>query len=80
MVLGKLERRIAEHAADVVLRRNEVGRARRALDVFVRRVTTLVVVGIEQCVGRFAGEHELQLPGQILGVLHAAVRTARAEW
>src|SRR4029079_10198557 len=55
------------------------GAARRMADVLVRRLRTLGVVAVEQSLRRLAGEHQPELPRQVVRVLDAGVRAARAE-
>uniref|UniRef100_A0A0N4Z6B8 Phenol hydroxylase n=1 Tax=Parastrongyloides trichosuri TaxID=131310 RepID=A0A0N4Z6B8_PARTI len=69
----------AEAAADVALGRDEVGGARGVQDVLVGRVLALGAVAVDQRFGRLARQHQLQLPRQVFGILHAAIGAARAE-
>src|SRR2546426_3156311 len=80
MALGEIEGGVAERPRYRAFRRYEVGRARRIQDVLVGRVATLLIVAVEQAFRRKSPHHELELPDQIVGVLHAAVRAAGAEW
>src|SRR4051794_14636473 len=80
MALGEAERGIAKAARYAAFRRDEIGRARRASDVLVRRDGALAVIGVEQRVGRETVNDHLQLPDKIIDVLHAAVGAARTEW
>src|SRR5438067_524010 len=61
------------------MRRDEVGRARRMGDVFVRRLRALALIGPEQRTVRVAAQHGGELPGEVLRVLHARIGAARAE-
>ncbi len=47
--------------------------------VVVGRERALLVVAVEQLIGCRARLHQRQLPGQVVGVLHAGVGAARAE-
>ena len=59
--------------------RDEVGAARRVADVLVGGRRALGVIAVEQALGRLARYDELELPRQVVDVLDAAVRAARAE-
>ncbi len=48
-------------------------------DIVVGRCNPLGVVGVEQRGRRFAGEHEVELPGDILGIFETGIRAARTE-
>ena len=48
-------------------------------DIVIGRLTALDVIACDQRLRRFLREHESELPGEILGVLHARIRAARAE-
>ncbi|MCY1509034.1 hypothetical protein D9M68_433630 [compost metagenome] len=79
VALGQLEHRVAEQPAHLALGRDEVGGARRIADVLVGRELAFTRVAVEQCVGCVAGQHGRELPGEVVGVLHARVGAARAE-
>ncbi|CFE03373.1 Uncharacterised protein [Bordetella pertussis] len=79
MLARQVEHGVAEGAADFALGRDEVGRARRIQDVLVGGVFAFGGVAVDQRFGGVARQHQLQLPGQVLGVLHAAIGAARAE-
>ncbi len=79
VVARELQRGVAERAAHLALGRDEVGAAGRVQDVLVGRELALAGVGVEQPVRRAALQHQPQLPGQVVRVLHAGVGAARAE-
>ena len=79
-VLGQLQRGVAEGAARLALRRDEVGAAGRVEDVLVGGVHALGVVGVEQRLRRLA----LAAPGASFQARLSAsctplLRAARAE-
>jgi hypothetical protein len=51
----------------------------RVQDVLVGGARALEVVAVEQCIGRVALQHEVELPREVVDVLDSAVRAARAE-
>ena len=79
MVACQVEHGVAEQAADLALGRDEVGGARGVADVLVGRVFALGAVGGDQRGIGLAAQHAVQLPGQVLGILHAAVGAACAK-
>src|SRR5215831_8958482 len=79
-ILRQIERRIPEYATDLTLGRDEVGRSCRIQDIFVCRVFALAGIGVDKLFRRLALQNELELPGEIFCVLHAAVGAARAKW
>ena len=79
VVLGKRQDGIAQRAAGRIVRRDELGRAGRVPDVLVGRDQPLLLVAVEQRFRGRAREHAGELPGEIVGVLDAAVEAARAE-
>src|SRR6185436_13822549 len=79
IVPGQIERRLAERVRHRALGRDEIGRAGRMPDVLVGGERALDVVGIEQALRRESERYQTELPNQVVDVLDAAVRTARAE-
>ena len=73
VVLRQLQHRVAKGFADVALGRDEVGRARGVHDVLVGGVAALGAVAVQQRGGGLAVQHQFQFPGQVVGVLNAAV-------
>ena len=79
VVAREPQRGVAERAARRALRRDEVGAAGGVTDVLVGGELALARIAVEQRVGRAALEHQAQLPGEVVGVLHAGVGAARPE-
>ncbi|GBD42437.1 hypothetical protein HRbin39_01830 [bacterium HR39] len=79
VVRGELEGGVAQRHRSRPLRGDEVGGAGGVEDVLVRREAPLEVVRVEQRLGSGALQHQSELPGEVVGVLDAAVAAARAE-
>ena len=73
------QHRVAHHAGRAALGRHEIGAARAVQQVLVSGRATLGVVAVQQRLGRLAAHHQVQLPDQVVHILHARVRAARAE-
>ncbi len=73
------EHGVAKEPADAGFGSEEVGRAGGVQDVLVRRVHALLGVAVEQRLRRVAAQHEVELPAQVVGVLHARIGPLRAE-
>ena len=76
---GKRQRRVAEQALGPCTRRNEIGRSRRVTDVLFRGLAALDIVAGDQNLGCLPGQNRRQFPRQVLRILNARVRAARAE-
>ena len=76
---GQLQRGVAKQLADRAFGRDEVGGAGGVADVLVRRVHPVVVVAVQQRLGRLALDDEGQFPHQVVGVLQARVGAACAK-
>ena len=74
------QHRVAERARHRALRRDEVGRARRVADVLVGRRDRARRRSCRAArSGAVPAQHERELPDEVVDVLDAAVRAARAE-
>ena len=79
-VARQRQHRVAEQPADLALGRDEVGRAGRvAAGSRRRRIRARWRSCRAGASGALAAQHGGELPGQVLGVLHAGVGAARAE-
>ena len=78
-MLGQVQHRIAEDAADLGLGRDEIGRAGRVQDVLVCAKNAFSVIAVQQGVRGKPVQHQFQLPRQIVSILQAGIGTACSE-
>ena len=79
MVASQVQRGIAKQARNLALGRDEVSRASAVQDVLVGGEFALAGIARQQGFGRLATQHQIKLPGQVVGILHARVGAARAK-
>src|SRR5262245_12742231 len=76
---GQRQHAVAEEAAGRALGRYEIGRAGGVEQVLIGSWNSFRIVAVEQMLRSQGAQHEVELPDEVVGVLHSAVAATRAE-